>query len=89
MSIVKGDPIEIQNFARRLVDFTNQTRENLAHLRANLDAMHIYWDDQNYVNYKQSFDEVFAEIHRSLTTFQDEQYQRLNMLAEQYDQVKY
>jgi hypothetical protein len=90
MSMIKGDPIEIQNFARRLLDFTKHTSENLSNLRAALDTMGDHaWNDHNYSTYKEYFDQVVAELHRSLSTFEDEQSQKLNALAQQYDQVKY
>ena len=91
MSTTKhGNSDSIRDFARELRRFSIEAREGVKRLHYKVEALGATdWKDQNYVTYKDQLNESLKLIHRTLESFENEQYQRLLKVAQQYDDVTY
>jgi uncharacterized protein YukE len=90
MSVKHGDPDQIRIFAKQLQTYCGSSKQGLAKLRAQLQAMgNTSWKDQNHRAYSQEFQQVVQQLYKVMERFESEQSTRLNNLAKQYEQVKY
>jgi uncharacterized protein YukE len=86
-----GDPDEIRAFARRLLEHCVESRDGLSRLRAQLDELRSgnRWADDNQAAFSDEFEQACAALGQVLSTFEDDQVNRLHDLASQYDDVRW
>ena len=86
-----GDPEAIRGLARMLVEYCEQTRDSLHRLRGQLTEMQssMQWADDNHAMFCDEFDQAANQLHQVLSSFEQDQANRLVSLAAQYDDVRW
>lgn len=82
-----GDPEAMREFARRLNDFCDSTRERLSGVRGHLQEMgNSSWSDVRYTDYAARFEQAAAQVYAAIEQIQPDYIQELESLAQRLEE---